>query len=148
MLSAFEDASSLTADPISVQPDLANRTNWNATETDLTTPIPEITSENTTMKKNSVPFEQIIDYLNAKTQSNYKAKSKKTQELIVARWNEGFTLEDFKKVIDLKAEEWLDDPYWNKFLRPLTIFGPKFEAYVNQKSPIKMYLDEEFDLND
>ncbi|MHC0037924.1 conserved phage C-terminal domain-containing protein [Pseudoneobacillus sp. C159] len=147
-LATFENANSLTADQTSVQPDLANRTNWNATESNLTTPIPENTSENSTEKKNPVPFEEIIDYLNAKTQSNYKAKSKKTQELIVARWNEGFMLEDFKKVIDLKTEEWLDDPYWNKFLRPQTLFGPKFEAYVNQKSPIQMYRDEEFDLND
>jgi hypothetical protein len=51
--------------------------NGNATETNLTGPIPEITSKNTKEKFNPLPFEQIIDYLNAKTQSNYKAKSKK-----------------------------------------------------------------------
>jgi uncharacterized phage protein (TIGR02220 family) len=138
----------LKGEQTSVQLDTPNVANWDASESNLTKPIPEITSENSTEKKNPVPFEQIIDYLNVKTHSSYKAKSKKTQELIVARWNEDFILEDFKKVIDLKAEEWLEDPYWNKFLRPATLFGPKFESYVNQKSPIIIYRDEEFDLND
>jgi uncharacterized phage protein (TIGR02220 family) len=145
---AAMEGTSPTADQTSVQLDSANDANWDGVELNLTKPIPESTSENSTEKKNSVPFEPIIDYLNAKTKSNYKAKSKKTQELIVARWNEGFILEDFKKVIDLKTEEWLNDPYWNKFLRPVTLFGPKFESYVNQKSPIQIFHDEEFDLND
>jgi uncharacterized phage protein (TIGR02220 family) len=136
------------ADQTSVQLELAKDASWDGVELNLTKPIPEITTENSTEKKNSVPFEPIIDYLNSKTKSNYKAKTKKTQELIVARWNEGFTLEDFKKVIDLKTEEWLNDPYWNKFLRPVTLFGPKFESYVNQRSPIQVFHDEEFDLND
>jgi uncharacterized phage protein (TIGR02220 family) len=145
---AAMEGTSPTADHTSVQLEPAKEANWDGVELNLTKPIPESTSENSTEKKNSVPFELIIDYLNSKTNSNYKAKSKKTQELIVARWNEGFTLEDFKKVIDLKTEEWLNDPYWNKFLRPVTLFGSKFESYVNQKSPIQIFHDEEFDLID
>ena len=96
----------------------------------MTQAIPEITtettSENTTKKE--IPFSAIISYLNQKTNSTYKPGTKKTKELITARWNEGFILEDFKKVIDLKAEEWLHDPYWNKYLRPETLFGTKFES--------------------
>jgi uncharacterized phage protein (TIGR02220 family) len=54
---------------------------------------------------------------------------------------------DFQRVIDLKAAEWKDDPYWSQFLRPVTLFGPKFESYLNQKSGAAN-LDEGFDIND
>jgi hypothetical protein len=88
---ATMEGTSPNDDQTSVQLEPANDAHWDGVELNLTKPIPESTSETSTEKKNSVPFEPIIDYLNAKTQSNYKAKSKKTQELIVARWNEGFT---------------------------------------------------------
>lgn len=79
-----------------------------------------------------IPFKEIIDYLNEKTGSRYKHTSKKTQSLIKARFNDGFTLDDFKKVIDIKTDEWKDTDM-SKFLRPETLFGTKFESYLNQK---------------
>lgn len=79
-----------------------------------------------------IPFEEIVDYLNEKTGSRYKHTSKKTQSLIKARVNESFTLDDFKKVIDIKTDEWKDTDM-SKFLRPETLFGTKFESYLNQK---------------
>ena len=119
-------------------------------EDSVTQAIPEITTENSTETTTSkpIPFSDIITYLNQKTNSSYKPGTKKTKELITARWNEGFHLEDFKKVIDLKTVEWLDDPFWSKYLRPETLFGPKFESYCNQKGAKKTYSEGDFDLDD
>ena len=80
-----------------------------------------------------IPYKEIIDYLNEKTGSQFRNTTKKTQTLIKARFAEGFNLDDFKKVIDTKAAEWLNDSKMSKFLRPETIFGTKFESYLNQK---------------
>lgn len=75
----------------------------------------------------------IIDYLNEKTDSHYKATTPKTKQLVQARLNEGFTVDDFKTVIDKKTATWLNDSKMNKYLRPLTLFGTKFEDYLNEK---------------
>ena len=84
-----------------------------------------------------IPFSEIVDYLNQKAQTAYKHTSKKTRDLIKARWNDGFTLDDFKKVIDNKTAEWLGDAEWAKYLCPETLFSNKFEGYLNQKSTSK-----------
>lgn len=75
----------------------------------------------------------IIDYLNEKTDSHYKATTPKTKQLVQARLKEGFTVDDFKTVIDKKTATWLNDNKMNKYLRPLTLFGTKFEDYLNEK---------------
>jgi uncharacterized phage protein (TIGR02220 family)/predicted phage replisome organizer len=77
-------------------------------------------------------YKDIINYLNTKSNSNYKYTTKKNQTLIHARCEEGFGIDDFKKVIDKKCAEWLGTD-WEKYLRPETLFGTKFEAYLNQK---------------
>lgn len=84
-----------------------------------------------------IPFSEIVDYLNQKAQTAYKHTSKKTRDLIRARWNDGSTLDDFRKVIDNKTAEWLGDAEWSKYLRPETLFSNKFEGYLNQKSTSK-----------
>lgn len=75
----------------------------------------------------------VIEYLNSKCNTKYRTTTKKTKDLINARTNEGFTLEEFKKVIDNKSAEWLGTEF-EKFLRPETLFGTKFESYLNQKN--------------
>ena len=85
------------------------------------------------IKKDNIPYADIVDYMNLKSNSKYKSSTKKTKDLIKARYNEGFTLDDFKKVIDNKTAEWLNDPNMSKYLRPETLFGTKFESYLNQK---------------
>lgn len=75
----------------------------------------------------------IVEYLNEKSEKSYKHTSRKTQDLIRARINEGFTLDDFKKVIDTKTSQWKSDPKMNAYLRPETLFGTKFESYLNEK---------------
>ena len=81
--------------------------------------------------KENIPYGDVVNYLNAKCGTGYKSSSKKTKELIRARWNEGFKLEDFKTVINKKTKEWLGTDQ-SKYLRPETIFGTKFESYLNQ----------------
>lgn len=78
-------------------------------------------------------YKEIIDYLNEKTNSNYRYTTKKNQTLIHARCEEGFTIDDFKSVIDKKVEEW-GGTEWEKYLRPETLFGTKFEGYLNQRT--------------
>lgn len=78
-------------------------------------------------------YKDIVLYLNEKSGKNFRYSSKKTKDLIQARLNEGFTIDDFKTVIDKKVAEWKDDGKMNQYLRPETLFGTKFESYLNQK---------------
>lgn len=77
---------------------------------------------------------EIVDYLNDKSGKHYRADTPKTLTLIKARQKEGFTLDDFKKVIDTKCAEWKNDDKMSIYLRPETLFSPKFEGYLNQKT--------------
>ena len=88
-------------------------------------------SKDKVSKDNDV--EQIITYLNEKADKNYKSNTKTTIDKIKARINEGFTIDDFKKVIDTKVAKWKTDPKMNEFLRPETLFGNKFDGYLNEK---------------
>lgn len=81
---------------------------------------------------NSELCKEIIDYLNEKTNKKYRANNKETQRHINARVNDGYKLEDFKKVIDEKCNEWKNTSM-DLYLRPNTLFGNKFESYLNQK---------------
>ena len=83
----------------------------------------------------TIPYVEIIDYLNSKCSKHYKHSNRIAREKILARWNEGFRLEDFKVVIDVKASEWVKDTEMNKYLRPDTLFGSKFEIYLNSVAP-------------
>lgn len=82
-------------------------------------------------EKENIPYKEIIDCLNSKAGTNYKYTTNKTKELIKARFNENFSLKDFETVINKKCYEWLETDM-NKFLRPETLFGTKFESYLNQ----------------
>ena len=80
------------------------------------------------------PYKEIIDYLNEKTSRNYKHTAKANQRVIKARMNEGYTLEDFKTVIDKKYDEWNNDTKMKKFLRPETLFSTNFDRYLNEET--------------
>ena len=87
-----------------------------------------LTKESNTMS----PVAIIISILNSVLGTKYKISSKKTIDLIQVRMKEGFTVEDFKTVIEKKYAEWGQDEKMSAFLRPETLFGAKFEAYLNQ----------------
>ena len=113
----------------------------------LNTPIKEKLKDNNTSFNNTfnntyeiyspakaepnIPYKEIVEHLNIRTGSSYKHTTKKTKELIKARYNEGFTLDNFKEVIDKKCVEWMNSDM-EKYLRPETLFGTKFEGYLNQ----------------
>ncbi len=84
-------------------------------------------------EKTSIPYKEIISYLNQQLKSTYRHTTPKTRDLINARYKEGFTLEDFKTVIDKKIKHWGINPDMIKYLRPETLFGTKFESYLNER---------------
>ena len=98
----------------------------------------QLTTENKDIVEQSstapIPYEEIVQYLNQKTGKNFKSTSKATQRHIKARFTDGFVLDDFKQVIDKKCSDWLRDQKMKEYLRPETLFGTKFESYLNSKT--------------
>lgn len=103
-------------------------TNNNDNKNNIYTPVFDDTDLSAT---ENIPYDQIIGYLNEKAGTRYKISSSKTRSKINARWNEGYNLDDFLTVIDTKTSEWLGTDM-EKYLRPETLFGTKFEGYLNQ----------------
>lgn len=99
---------------------------------DYTETTPETTTENNMSAKSdeSIPFKEIIEYLNEKTDNSYKPSAEGHKKFIRARWHEGNTLDDFKTVIDYKANEWMGTK-WEIYLRPKTLFATgNFDNYL------------------
>nr|DAX75129.1 MAG TPA: replisome organizer protein [Caudoviricetes sp.] len=90
-------------------------------------------------RAHKIPYDEIIKYLNSKADREFRSTTKKTQSLIKARYKEGFDLDDFKTVIDNKTATRKGKPEWDKFLRPETLFGTKFEGYLNEKPVVSDY---------
>lgn len=91
------------------------------------------TNKLSTNELNTNNYKYIVDFLNSEANTNYRHTTNKTQSLIRARMKEGFTLEDFKQVISNKCNEWKGTDF-EKYLRPETLFGTKFESYLNSKT--------------
>lgn len=95
-------------------------------------------NKNIVQQADPLPFKEVIEYLNEKTGKQYRSSTKSTQTIINARFKEGFSLDDFKTVIDNKVADWLKDTKMSEYLRPKTLFGAdKFEGYLNQVSKAK-----------
>lgn len=75
---------------------------------------------------------EAVDHLNRRAGCSFKATSRATVRHVRARVAEGYGIEDFKRVIDTKATQWENDPNMSRYLRPETLFGPKFESYLNE----------------
>jgi uncharacterized phage protein (TIGR02220 family) len=125
------------AKPHMAQPHMENPTllNTNIQNTNL-----QITNNTKLSSKPDPIFSDVIDYLNEKAETQYRSSSSKTKTLIQARQSDGFTLDDFKKVIDNKVSEWKGSEM-GKYLRPETLFGTKFESYLNQKKQASLGVD-------
>lgn len=85
----------------------------------------------------AIPYAEIVATLNEAAGTSYRPTSKKTRQLIHARWAEGFRLPDFEAVIATMSAAWLNDPKMGAYLRPETLFGTKFESYLNRPRPRK-----------
>lgn len=80
--------------------------------------------------------EEIVSYLNEKTGKRFQCKGE-TVKYINGRLNDGYTVDDFKKVIDKKTRKWKDDPKMVEFLRPSTLFAPShFDEYLNEPDTV------------
>lgn len=95
-------------------------------------------SSRTSPDRPMYPYKDVIDYLNLKAGTSFRSTSKDTQKHIRARFDEGYTLEDFKRVIDVKVSQWGREPRPGEkdmrgYLRPNTLFGTKFEGYLQEK---------------
>ena len=84
------------------------------------------------LSNNKEIYIAVIDYLNSKTGQQFRSTSKATQQHINARIAEGLSVDDFKRVVDNMCAEWITTE-WEKYLRPSTLFGSKFENYLNRK---------------
>ena len=82
-------------------------------------------------KEENIYYTEIIEELNSICKTSYKSNTPKTKDLINARMNEGFSIDDFKAVIRKKYNDWNNTEY-SKFLRPATLFSNKFEGYLNE----------------
>ncbi len=71
---------------------------------------------------------EVLDHLNNKMGTKYR-----TAKGLKKRFSEGFTVEDAKKVIDIKFAEWIGDEKMKKYIRPDTLFSEKFDSYLNQE---------------
>lgn len=95
----------------------------------------EITEEERTKDTPASPFAdeigEVVSYLNEVCGTSYRTSSKKTRDKVVARLKEGFTVDDLKLVIDNRHMLWSRDQKMREYLRPETLFGGKFEGYLN-----------------
>lgn len=80
------------------------------------------------------PTEEVVDHLNQRAGTHYRATAANTRRLVKARLKEGFTVDEIKTVIDKKCADWLNNRDMAQYLRPETLFGPKFESYLNAQS--------------
>ena len=100
-----------------------------------------IKTENTKTENNNNIFlicQEVISYLNLKSQKNFKVDTASHQKFIKARLKEGYVLEDFKKVVDIMVAKWKGTEY-EQYLQPQTLFGNKMDNYLNQPMPRKVH---------
>ena len=92
--------------------------------------------ESETVPDNSDCIE-VINYLNLKLGTKYKASTKLHIQNISARIEEGHSVDDLKSVIDAKWLEWGNKPKWAQYLRPKTLFGAgNFQGYLTASKTV------------
>ena len=87
---------------------------------------------NENVNKDINVIKDIVTYLNNKLNTKYRYTTQAIQKHIKARLNEGFVYEDFVTVIDKKYDAW-HNTEMAMYLRPETLFGTKFQSYLNEK---------------
>lgn len=111
---------------------LEKDTGYPSKRTTKTNLLKDSSTKETNIKNYKKEIQEIIDCLNIIAGTRYKPSSVNTIKLITARLNEGYKLEDFKAIIYKKSKEWKDTAF-EQYLTPQTLFGNKFEKYLNQK---------------
>ena len=94
-----------------------------------------------------IPYSEIISYLNEKTGRSFRT-TEAHKRFIKARWNENYKLDDFKMVVDNKVADWtgktINGQPAEKYLQPSTLFGTKFDNYLNQ-TPMRQEQAQPYD---
>ena len=99
----------------------------------ITKELKQTTNKKICSEKDLVTISSVVDYLNEKASKRFKPNTDATMNILQERIEEGYTLEDFKLVIDIKTEQWLDNPQFRNYLQPSTLFkAEKFENYLNE----------------
>lgn len=101
-----------------------------------------IKTENTKTENNNNKLlicKEVISYLNLKAKKNFKFDTASHHKFIKARLKEGYTLEDFKKVVDIMSAKWIGTEY-EQYLQPQTLFGNKMDNYLNTTMPRRAQL--------
>ncbi len=88
-------------------------------------------NENRNINEDINDIKIIVEYLNKELNTKYRHTTKSIQSHIRARLKEGFTVDDFKTVINKKKRSWMGTDF-QKYLRPDTLFGTKFQCYLNE----------------
>jgi len=87
-------------------------------------------------------IDEVINYLNLKSKKNFRLNTSSNRKLIRGRFNEGYNLDDFKRVIDILTEDWIGTSM-DDYLRPETLFNAtKFQGYVNRKRSTKSEINK------
>jgi len=90
-----------------------------------------------------IVISEIVNYLNQKTGKKFKAETSVTKTLISARLK-NYSIEEAKKVIDIKCAQWIGDSKMQKYLAPDTLFAEKnFEKYLNETPAIQQKVLQE-----
>ena len=95
----------------------------------------EIITNKKEIEINKKEYQDIIDYLNYKTNSNFILIDE--YKKLIANILKKYTINDIKTVIDKKASEWINNPKMKPYLTPETLFGTKFERYLHQQAKAK-----------
>lgn len=128
-ISIPEDPNQINKDTLSKEMNRGCSSN-DTTKTNLLNYLTTINTNDLKSIKDKLEF--ILNYLNIRANVNYRITNRRTVGLITARLREGFIPEDFKVVIDKKVSEWSGTSF-EQYLNPFTLFGDKFELYLNQK---------------
>lgn len=136
---ASKQASKTSSEPESEEESNAESKQASDIYSSSSLPLPDSPSEEEGCGEGdgAIPYAEIVAALNEASGTSYRPTSKKTRQLIHARWAEGFRLPDFEAVIATMSAAWLNDPKMAAYLRPETLFGTKFESYLNRPRPRK-----------
>lgn len=117
--------------------DMCSKTDTNTENTNVNFPKNSQCNKGALKNQPGEMHIEIINYLNQKTGKRFRADTVETVKLISHLINRGYTVDDFRKVIDFKCVEWIGNSYMEPKLRPSTLFAESnFESYVQQDAPI------------
>lgn len=102
---------------------------------DLKQSSPVVEKTDAERRRASYPVDEVVEELNRATGSKFRPTTTATRRFIESRFRDGFTLDDFQAVIHGQAAAWLSNPEMRRYLRPETLFGSKFESYLQAARP-------------